>query len=86
MHLIPVPNLPQVFSIHVKFPLGSTYKAKVTWDTTVELLLKSIKEYLKEGKKYDYKLTYNEQDLQFTDTLKKLGLKVSVLFIHKKYL
>ena len=81
MHLIPVPNLPQVFSIHVKFPLGrfplgSTYKAKVTWDTTVELLLKSIKEYLKEKKKYDYKLTYNEQDLQFTDTLKNLGLKV----------
>ena len=79
MHLIPVPNLPPVFSVRLKSPLGgSMYKANVTLDTTIELLLKSTKEYLKKEKKYNYKLMYNEQDVEYTDTLKKLGITVSV--------
>ncbi|CAJ0646592.1 9546_t:CDS:2 [Entrophospora sp. SA101] len=76
MRLIPVPDLPPVFSIRVKYPQGSTYKAHVTSDTTIELLLKSAKEYLEEEQKnYDYKLVNSKQAMQYTDTLKKLELK-----------
>jgi hypothetical protein len=83
MYLISVPNLPPVFSIRIEAAaLNYYYKANVTMDTTVELLLKCFKAHVKDV--FDYKLlNYNEQDLQSTDTLKNLGLKVG---IYMKYL
>jgi hypothetical protein len=79
MYLISVPNLPPIFSVRI----GATdlYKANVTTDTTIELLLKSFKAHVKDV--FDYKLINNGEDLQSTDTLKNLGLKVGV---YMKYL
>jgi hypothetical protein len=84
MYLIPVPNLPPVFSIQVKSPKGSIYKANVTTDTTVELLLKYLNAYLK-NERYNYKLAYREKDVQNIDTLKKLYILVGVICRRKMY-
>ncbi|EXX70619.1 hypothetical protein RirG_086010 [Rhizophagus irregularis DAOM 197198w] len=77
MYLISVPNLPPVFSIRIEASsLYYIYKANVTTDTTVELLLKCFQAHVKDV--FNYKLNYAGQDLQNTDTLKNLGLKVGV--------
>jgi hypothetical protein len=83
MYLISVPNLPPVFTIRIEASdFYYYYKANVTMDTTVELLLKCFKAHVKDV--FDYKLlNYNEQDLHNTDTLENLGLKVGV---YMKYL
>ncbi|CAB4476445.1 unnamed protein product [Rhizophagus irregularis] len=74
MYLISVPNLPPVFSIRIEASsLYYIYKANVTTDTTVELLLKCFQAHVKDV--FNYKLNYAGQDLQNTDTLKNLGLK-----------
>ncbi|GBB84242.1 hypothetical protein RclHR1_10870003 [Rhizophagus clarus] len=76
MYLISVPNLPPVFSVHIEaYDLYYMYKANVTMDTTVELLLKCFKAHVKDV--FDYKLMigYDRQDLQSTDIFKNLGLK-----------
>ncbi|CAB5348598.1 unnamed protein product [Rhizophagus irregularis] len=76
MYLISMPNPPPIFSIRIieELNLYRSYKANVTMDTTVELLLKCFKAHIKD-ELHDYKLLYNGQDLQNTDTLKNLGLK-----------
>ena len=74
MYLISVPNLPPVFSVTI----GSHYyKANVTTDTMVELLLKCFKTYIKD-EIHDYNLNYRGKVLQNTDTLKNLGIEVGV--------
>ena len=83
MYLISVPNLPPVFSVHIEAPsLYFLYKANVTVDTTIELLLKCFKTYIKD-EIHDYSLNYCGKVLQNTDTLKNLGIKVGV---YMKYL
>ncbi len=72
MHLL---AYPPIFPIHVKFFTGSIYKANVTAHTTGELLLNSLQACAK-GKYPKYNLTYNDKDIQSTDTLEKLGIKV----------
>ncbi|CAB4403976.1 unnamed protein product [Rhizophagus irregularis] len=76
MYLISMPNPPPIFSIRIieELSLHRSYKANVTMDTTVELLLKCFKAHIKD-ELHDYKLLYNGQDLQNIDTLKNLGLK-----------
>lgn len=83
MYLISVPNLPPVFSVYIEdLSLYYSYKANVTMDTTIELLLKCFKAHVKDA--FDYKFTNcNGQDLQSSDTLKNLGFKVGV---YTKYL
>ncbi|PKC14648.1 hypothetical protein RhiirA5_409183 [Rhizophagus irregularis] len=74
MYLISVPNLPPVFSVHIEASsLYFLYKANVTVDTTIELLLKCFQAHVKDV--FDYKFNCAGQDLQSTDTLKNLGLK-----------
>src|SRR4051794_28893794 len=73
MYLIPVPDLPSIFSVFIKIPRGSRYEVKVTVDTTIELLLKSLQTYLK-NEKHNYKLVYGNKDTQNADTLKKLKI------------
>ncbi|GES86097.1 polyubiquitin 4 [Rhizophagus clarus] len=73
MYLISVPNLPPVFSILVANTNSSyLYRANVTMDTTIELLLKCFKAHVNDG--FDYKLRLNER-FQSTDTLEDAGLK-----------
>nr|CAG8639707.1 8806_t:CDS:2 [Entrophospora candida] len=83
MYLISVPDLPSVFNVFVQTPLGSTYKAHVTLDTTSELLLKSLKALLKYDK-YNYNLIYEQQQqgIQYndTDSFKKLGVREGSFF------
>ncbi|EXX70621.1 hypothetical protein RirG_086030 [Rhizophagus irregularis DAOM 197198w] len=75
MYLISVPNLPPVFSVHIEASsLYFLYKANVTVDTTIELLLKCFQAHVKDV--FDYKFNCAGQDLQSTDTLKNLGLKI----------
>ncbi|GBC38668.2 iodothyronine deiodinase [Rhizophagus irregularis DAOM 181602=DAOM 197198] len=71
MYLISVPNLPPVFSVTIG---PHYYKANVTADTMVELLLKCFKTYIKD-EIHDYNLNYCGKVLQNTDTLKNLGIK-----------
>ena len=77
MYLISVPNLPPVFSVTIVTHYSTYCKANVTTDTTVELLLKCFKTYIKD-EIYDYNLNYCGKVLQNTDTLKNLGIKVDV--------
>jgi hypothetical protein len=75
MYLISVPNLPPVFSVHIEASsLYFLYKANVTVDTTIEILLKCFQAHVEDV--FDYKFNCAGQDLQSTDTLKNLGLKV----------
>ncbi|CAB5380815.1 unnamed protein product [Rhizophagus irregularis] len=63
-----------VFSVHIEASsLYFLYKANVTVDTTIEILLKFFQAHVKDV--FDYKFNCAGQDLQSTDTLKNLGLK-----------
>ncbi|GBB84243.1 hypothetical protein RclHR1_10870004 [Rhizophagus clarus] len=80
MYLISVPNLPPVFFVRIEAShLEYTYKANVTNDTNVELLLKCFKAHIKDTL-HDYELKYNGQVLKNTDTFKNLELKSGAYF------
>ncbi|GBC05697.1 hypothetical protein RclHR1_06380008 [Rhizophagus clarus] len=70
--LDPVP----IFPIRLKGPSGSVYVANVTSQTTGEVLLRNFQAcvYNNNNKRY-HKLMYNDKDIQFVDTLERLGIK-----------
>ncbi|CAG8526889.1 2173_t:CDS:2 [Paraglomus brasilianum] len=65
---------PPIFPIRIRFLTESVYVANVNTYTTGELLLKNFQACV--GTSYShYKLTYDDKDIQFADTLEKLGIK-----------
>ncbi|CAG8762013.1 11518_t:CDS:2 [Dentiscutata erythropus] len=68
----PVP----IFLIRLKYITGSVYIANVTIHTTGEVLLKNFKSCVGPHNYYSTcKLSYHGKDIQFTDTIEKLGIK-----------
>ncbi|CAG8542841.1 1184_t:CDS:2, partial [Paraglomus occultum] len=65
---------PPVFPIRIQFLTKSVYVANVNTHTTGELLLKNFQACVGESYSH-YKLTYDDKDIRFADTLEKLGIK-----------
>jgi hypothetical protein len=72
--LDPIP----IFPIRLKYFTGSIYVANVTTYTTGEVLLKNFQNCVGEYANVACKLVYHDKDIQLSDTLEGLGIKVNV--------
>ena len=78
MRLTTVDPLP-IFPIRLQSPLDSVYVANVNAQTTGEILLRSFLVRFGYDSKYQsYKLVYHDKDIQFIDTIERLGIRVCV--------
>ena len=73
--LDPIP----IFPIRLKhYYTGSIYVANVTKYTTGEVLLRNFQNCAGKYMNLPCKLVYDDEDIQLTDTIEELGIKVRI--------